>query len=647
MTVKLRNNSANHHLVIGSYNVHSLKEREGDFLYSMELFDICGISETWDIFEGESEGKDLESVNFGGYEGIGFRYRSGKRGLCVFYKKNIDVKFLKEYSYHDEDIAIVTCLKNDICICFAYIPNGRVPNGMQCLVELGNALSEKFTKLVIMGDWNARWVFTGPNYIVKNASGRLLEEWIHSSVSLLRVPIDIPTFQYGSSCLDHCLYQGVELHDYGYIPHLSSDHCPIWVNIKLNIPKWIERKKLNLQKAISLIEEGCLSFNDFNDLNEQVNQFNTFIKECLHQATKYVRQRINSKHVWFDIDLRKLVKTRNSHKRGSAEWIRLTRTLRKELRKREAEAYTRWITKGLEDKNAAWKLFNSSKARDINQKLNVNNKEAASSFKKFHIIDGNLLHHVKAGTHLSNITLKEPFRAITEEELKLALKDLAKKRSTGPDGISQLVVASLGPNAQTFLLRAYNYSLRRGDIPIMWKIAKVKPLAKPTGGFRPISLLCGMSKLLERIIYKRLLKQVEQKIPEYQYCFQGGTEMALEKLVSSIEAASIRNEVTYAVFLDVVKAFDRVYIPKLLASLDNIDTYILQWLRSYLLGRKAYVGAPEFAFNIANGVPQGSILSPLLFMVYVADIFRNIECDFVGKYADDFEQSVFEIEQST
>lgn len=164
-----------------------------------------------------------------------------------------------------------------------------------------------------------------------------------------------------------------------------------------------------------------------------------------------------------------------------------------------------------------------------------------------------------------------------------------------------------------------------------------------TSNYRPISLLNTIGKVMEKIIHKHIFNfSKEQNVIT---CFQSGfvpgdsTTNQLVEIYNTFCKALDEGKEVRAIFCDISKAFDRVWHKGLLFKLQNvgISGCLLQWFSSYLSGRKQRVvipGASSDWANIQAGVPQGSILGPLLFLLYINDIVVNIKAN-VRLFADD------------
>ena len=194
-----------------------------------------------------------------------------------------------------------------------------------------------------------------------------------------------------------------------------------------------------------------------------------------------------------------------------------------------------------------------------------------------------------------------------------------------------------------------NLSLQNGVFPSEMKIAKVCPIFKNGNvmlftQYRPVSVLPVMSKVLEKIMYDRLYAfLIDMEILyEYQFGFRPSfsTYLALIMSVDKITTALERGNYVLGVFLDFSKAFDTIDHDILLRKLDyyGVRGIALEWFRSYLLDRSQYVsydGVSSSKQRILCGVPQGSILGPLLFLVYVNDLAYIIQELYTIMYADD------------
>nr|CAI5833862.1 unnamed protein product [Callosobruchus analis] len=238
----------------------------------------------------------------------------------------------------------------------------------------------------------------------------------------------------------------------------------------------------------------------------------------------------------------------------------------------------------------------------------------------------------------------------TESELVVYISNLKNKCSSGPDGVSTELIKQIHNFILRPLVHIINLSLTSSKIPIQWKESIVTPVFKSGDkakltNYRPISVINNFAKLFEQVIKKRLNAFLEKHkiITESQFGFtkNQSTEDAILKLMEPIVDALDKSKKCAAVFLDLAKAFDTICHQKLLVKLSNygIRGVALNLLQDYLTDRVQCVkiGDKVSSKNIIKaGVPQGTVLGPILFLIYMNSI-TNI-MNFEGKlicYADD------------
>ena len=247
------------------------------------------------------------------------------------------------------------------------------------------------------------------------------------------------------------------------------------------------------------------------------------------------------------------------------------------------------------------------------------------------------------------------FQPATIDKVSKVISGLKPKTSSGSDNISNKLLKQLHPIIIIPLTEIINRSLSEGCFPDSMKTAETVPLYKAkerdnTNNYRPISLLLTLSKVLEKIVYKRTVSFLDSNniIYNSQYGFRekNSTTDAIMELTTEILKAKENHQKTISVFLDLSKAFDTLDPKILLAKMEQYGMrgVVLKWFASYLTNRQLRVKCQVASeqnyqysdiYDVEFGTPQGSCLGPLLFLLFTNDLYRNIENSSAILFADD------------
>lgn len=649
-------------LKILQWNVLSFNKRKPNLLnfLSQNKFDILVLSETW---QRSSE------IRIRGFTAVQVNRPDGRGGVAILisneiYYKRIDIK--KNFNDAIEACAVYLEQYKLSVVSIYKTPKKEVTTG-----DWDNLFSQFSTDTILCGDFNCHHTLWGSTQNFNNGN-RLVSALNNKNLIVVNDgnPTRVTKPGERQTAIDLTITSPnltSRIKWSIYPDPMGSDHHPIIINFGSDFqPETIyPSNRWNENSADWILFQTLLDsfLSQYNNSPESISfsSFMNFIHDAANQSmkTKKPFSLSTPKPLWWDLECSLMVGKRkeayNKYKKIS--------NLQNYINLKNINAKTKLLFKT--KSKASWKTFldnlnkntQPSKIWFFIKKISNKNFNNPKSPIPLEMID-KLLKHFAPDT-VNNIPQilqqqdNETFkRCFTFTELECAL-NINRKSAPGNDMVSYNILKHFPHNAKLKLLEFYNVWWEKSEIPEQLKEIVITLIRKPnhdpnlTSSYRPISLMSCLTKTYERMIKTRLDWYLEyySKLPPTQYGFRRGkgTLDAVSQLVTDIQCSFTNNSYLACLFVDIKGAYDSVdlnILTEKMLSL-NIGTRASASILQLFQNRKIFIRDQNNKIHgarwISQGIPQGAVLSPILFNIYTHDIHKLLGETFKSiQYADDF-----------